>query len=204
VDMARTAERCRTSGDDALCGRFDDLARALGRESHWLLAAPEATAALVWNRLRQSGWSVDEIDQQLQIPGEAQFLRVRHVVTRESPALVRDLVGHAHWVTACVVTPDGEHVISAAWDNTLKVWDLATGRALATLEGHANRVTRCAVTPDGARVVSASDDHTLKVWDFALGRCLLTHRANAPYTAVATTLTIIIAGDAAGSLWFLD
>src|SRR6187402_710371 len=67
ADMARAAERCRASGDEALHGRFDDLARALGRESHWLRAAPEATAALVWNQLRRSGWSTEEIDQQLQV-----------------------------------------------------------------------------------------------------------------------------------------
>ena len=56
-------------------------------------------------------------------------------------------------------------MVSASDDKTLKVWDLASGRALATLEGHADRVRACAVTPDGRRVVSASYDKTLKVWD---------------------------------------
>jgi WD40 repeat protein len=57
-------------------------------------------------------------------------------------------------------------VISASGDQTLKVWDLESGRALATLESHAYVVSACAVTPDGRRVVSASGDETLKVWDF--------------------------------------
>src|SRR5262249_8169708 len=43
ADVARTAARCRASGDEAHGERFGDLARALGRESHWLRAAPEAT-----------------------------------------------------------------------------------------------------------------------------------------------------------------
>jgi NACHT domain len=55
AEVARAADRCRASGDEALCERFDDLSRALSRESHWLRAAPEATAALVWNRLRRLG-----------------------------------------------------------------------------------------------------------------------------------------------------
>jgi len=35
--------------------------------------------------------------------------------------------------------------IAGVEDETLKVWDLASGHALATLQGHANRVIGCAV-----------------------------------------------------------
>lgn len=76
---------------------------------------------------------------------------------------------HAYWVSSCAVTPDGRRVVSASSDQTLKVWDPESGRALATLEGHVGRVSVCAVTPDGRRVVSASWDQTLKVWDFKRG-----------------------------------
>ena len=72
------------------------------------------------------------------------------------------------------MTPDGRRVVSASHDNTLKVWDLESGRAVATLDGHAAWVTACAVTPDGRRVVSASDDNTLKVWDLETGRAVST------------------------------
>jgi WD40 repeat protein len=174
LDVARTAARYRASGDEAHLERFTDLARALGRESHWLRAAPEATAALVWNRLRRYGWTAIDLDAQLRVPVDADMLRVHHAATRESPTLVRSLEGHTSWVTACAVTPDGRHVVSASYDKTLKIWELASGRALATLEGHTARVTACAVTPDGRHVVSASWDETLKVWELASGRALAT------------------------------
>ncbi len=90
---------------------------------------------------------------------------------------------------ACAVTPDGRRVVSASADDTLKIWDLHSGVALATLEGHDKWVLACAVAPDGRHVVSASDDNTLKVWDLASSACLFTHRANAAYTAVAVTAT---------------
>jgi WD40 repeat protein len=116
---------------------------------------------------------------------------------------VATLEGHACGVTACAVTPDGRRVVSASEDKTLKVWNLESGRAVATLEGHAGSVWACAVAPDGRRVVSASEDRTLKVWDLETGACLLTHRASSAYHAVAATTTVIVAGDAAGSVWFL-
>jgi WD40 repeat protein len=174
ADVARTAARCRASSDEVHGERFADLARALGRESHWLRAAPEATAALVWNRLRRYGWTASDLDAQLRMPAATDFLRVRHAATRESPALVRNLKGHTWSVAACAVTPDGRHVVSASWDGTLKVWELGSGRVMATLEGHTDRLAACTVTPDGRHVVSASWDGTLKVWELGSGRAVAT------------------------------
>jgi WD40 repeat protein len=88
--------------------------------------------------------------------------------------LLRTLEGHSAGVWGVAVTSDGKRVVSAASDNTLKLWDLGTGLALRTLEGHSATVNGVAVTPDGKRAVSASSDHTLKVWDLASGLALRT------------------------------
>jgi hypothetical protein len=114
------------------------------------------------------------------------------------------LAGHTSWVTACAVTPDGRRVVSASRDKTLKVWELESGRAVATLKGHTGLVRACAVASHGRHVVSASYDQTLKVWDLATYTCCITHRGDAGYVAVAVSTTAVIAGDAAGTLWFLD
>jgi WD40 repeat protein len=42
------------------------------------------------------------------------------------------------------VFPDGRRVVSASDDRTLKVWDVATGKCVATLRGHSMGV-RCGV-----------------------------------------------------------
>lgn len=78
--------------------------------------------------------------------------------------------GHYGNVNALAVLKDGR-VISASDDNTLRVWDAATGQCLQILKGHTDSVTCVAALPDG-HVVSGSRDKTLRVWDSTKGRCL--------------------------------
>src|SRR5450755_1735608 len=81
------------------------------------------------------------------------------------------LTGHASWVRAVAVTPDGGRAVSASNDRTLKVWDLESGRELQTLSGHAGWVRAVALAPDDPwRAVSASSDRTIKVWELQSGR----------------------------------
>ena len=40
------------------------------------------------------------------------------------------------------VFPDGRRVVSGSSDNTVKVWDAATGGCVATLTGHSEMVWR--------------------------------------------------------------
>ena len=47
-------------------------------------------------------------------------------------------------VRGVAIFPDGRRVVSGSNDDTLKVWDVATGKCVATLEGHSGGV-RCGV-----------------------------------------------------------
>ena len=55
-------------------------------------------------------------------------------------------------------------MVTASDDQTARLWDAATGKALVTLEGHTDRVWSAAFSPDGTRVVTASFDKTAKIW----------------------------------------
>ncbi|WP_437581085.1 TIR domain-containing protein [Sorangium sp. So ce887] len=154
-------------------GELDLLYRAVRAESHWLREAPEALPELVDNRLRSAGWEAERVARTLEFRRGLPRLRLRHPV-RMWTGEERTLHGHSDSVNACAISPDGQRIVSASDDRTLKVWDLATGQLLSTLEGHSDSVNACAISPDGQRIVSASDDRTLKVWDLATGQLLST------------------------------
>eukprot|EP00404_Azadinium_spinosum_P007093 CAMPEP_0180443608 /NCGR_PEP_ID=MMETSP1036_2-20121128/14765_1 /TAXON_ID=632150 /ORGANISM="Azadinium spinosum, Strain 3D9" /LENGTH=413 /DNA_ID=CAMNT_0022449931 /DNA_START=140 /DNA_END=1377 /DNA_ORIENTATION=- len=85
---------------------------------------------------------------------------------------VLTLRGHSDAVNALAVLGPNR-VASASGDNTVKVWDLASGQCLATLTGHAKCVWAL-VLFDPRRLVSASADFTVKVWDLLRSRCAVT------------------------------
>ena len=89
-------------------------------------------------------------------------------------SLVRTLDGHTDWVRGVALSRDGRRAVSASQDETLKVWDVETGRELRTLRSLTGFVLGVALSGDGRRAVSACSDHTLRVWDVETGRELHT------------------------------
>jgi len=66
-------------------------------------------------------------------------------------------------------SPDGTRLAAGCTDQTVKLWDAATGQRLATLAGHAHGVNAVAFSPDGRRLASGSNDCTVRLWDAATG-----------------------------------
>lgn len=96
------------------------------------------------------------------------------VVDESWSSCLQTLEGHRSPVSSIAWSPDGSQLASASVDNTVKIWDPATGQCASTLEGHGNSVRSIAWSPDGSRLASASYDNTVRIWDPATGQCVST------------------------------
>ena len=84
------------------------------------------------------------------------------------------LAGHDGPVRSVAFSPNGQLVLSGSEDNTIRVWDVATGETVNALRGHGSSVRACAFSPDGQLVLSGGDDER-----FACGTCRLPRNARA-------------------------
>jgi WD40 repeat protein len=97
--------------------------------------------------------------------------------------------GHERIIGPVSFSPDGRRIVSGSmdwtieieeepWNQTIKVWDAATGAEVMTLRGHFGWILSIAFSPDGERIVSGSSDKTVKVWDAATGAEIMTLRGH--------------------------
>ena len=70
--------------------------------------------------------------------------------------------------------PDGGWVASGSADNTIRLWDVNSGRELRALMGHKNWIKSLAVSGNGQLLASGSNDRTVKLWNVSSGRELYT------------------------------
>ncbi|CEG64775.1 hypothetical protein RMATCC62417_01692 [Rhizopus microsporus] len=87
-----------------------------------------------------------------------------------NPYFVHTLMGHRDSVRA--VASHEHMIVSGSYDNTVRVWDIRTGRLIHVLEGHLQRVYSVVIDPDRNRCMSGSMDCHVRIWDLNTGECL--------------------------------
>lgn len=106
-------------------------------------------------------------------------------------------------------SPDSRIVASGGRDNSLRLWNAATGENLFTINGHENWVTSVAFNADGTLLASGSRDNSVRLWNARTGQMvgvLGHHRGDVTALAFTPDGSILASGgrDGAIKLWHLD
>ncbi|KAI8381231.1 guanine nucleotide-binding protein subunit beta-2-like 1 [Radiomyces spectabilis] len=96
----------------------------------------------------------------------------------------KSLLGHNHFVEDLAISSDGQYVLSASWDTTLRLWDLNTGVTTGRFVGHTKDVMSVSFSADNRQIVSGSRDRSIKLWN-TLGECKydLTHDGHSEWVS---------------------
>ncbi len=87
--------------------------------------------------------------------------------------LLQTLGGHSAFVWTADFSPDGSILATGSADNTIILWDIATGEPMgSTLSNHGGPVRRVSFSPDGERLASAGFDNLVILWDVASGQAI--------------------------------
>ncbi|MBM3495619.1 MAG: WD40 repeat domain-containing protein, partial [Armatimonadetes bacterium] len=189
---------------------LQEVRAALELSAHVLFRDPLQLAGQLAGRLLSSEHAeVRAMAGQAAPCGQARAVPSTASLRPPGTALLRTLEGHTGRVMSVALTADGKRAVSGSDDNTLRVWDLETGKTLRTLEGHTGWVMSVALTADGKRAVSGSDDKTLRVWDMETGKSLRTLEGHTgPVMSVALTAdgkrAVSGSGDKTLRVWDLE
>ena len=76
------------------------------------------------------------------------------------------LTGHTGVVVSADWVAGGNQAVTASWDRTAALWDLATQTMIQALAGHDMELTGAACHPAHRLIVTSSKDSTFRLWDF--------------------------------------
>src|SRR5262249_20622289 len=82
------------------------------------------------------------------------------------------LEGHTQEIYAVAFTPDGQRVVTGSYDRTLKLWEVTSGRLIATMTGHGAQVHAVTVSPRDGTIASGDFKGEIRLWDGRTGRLI--------------------------------
>lgn len=73
----------------------------------------------------------------------------------------KTLIGHEDWVRSVIATADGKTLASCSNDQTIRLWDVGSGKCAAVLRGHTHVVETICYATEAAQ--TAMTAHGLRV-----------------------------------------
>ncbi|RXN28406.1 40S ribosomal S6 [Labeo rohita] len=95
---------------------------------------------------------------------------------------------HSKAVTSVCFNKDSSQLLSASFDQTIRLHGLKSGKMLKEFRGHTAHINDVIFSHDGQHVISASADGTVKVWSMKTMEC--THTIKTPDIPEGTDITV--------------
>ncbi len=84
----------------------------------------------------------------------------------------RTFHGHQSWVSAIVVSADGQWLYSGSEDETIKEWNLQEGNCQRTFNGHQDWISTIVLSADEQSIYSTSENQKIiQEWNLKEGIC---------------------------------
>jgi WD40 repeat protein len=175
----------------------------------WRLAqdAPPRWSARLLQRLEVLDGLAQDRGEQEELLRLARAWHDPHLASLIRPRAVWD--GHEAGVYCLAISADGRLLASGGGDHRVRLWDVAAGREVRTLEGHADAVTHLAVSPRGKVLVSGGGEGSVHFWRLPGGEPLGTrarplHTSGVICLAVPTRGRLIASTATRGDVWVWD
>ncbi|MGE0760162.1 MAG: hypothetical protein AB7O38_24330, partial [Pirellulaceae bacterium] len=171
VELSSDGRRALTAHPTENCVRLWDVVSS--REIRGFGSQPDSEPPLLdLNRLGGSVWSarfVAGADRILTVGGNQALLWDLREETPHREPLMR-FSPHAA-VVSVDYSPDGKLLVTGSWDNSARIWDVASGKDIQQLVGAHTGTVNCATfSPEGKFVLTTSDDKTARLWDRSTGQ----------------------------------
>lgn len=90
----------------------------------------------------------------------------------ETIPIINYQLGHAVNLSSAALSNNGKFVLTGSYENTVKLWDVATGKLLKTLKGHKGYLVSLSFSNDDTKIVSVDSYRNIIIWNTDTGKNL--------------------------------
>ncbi|CAN3373016.1 hypothetical protein DIURU_002906 [Diutina rugosa] len=166
VDVSPSGQWMVTGGKDGVA-----IVWHLGDDGHWALHSSYSG-----HSGSVSSVAIARVDPpQFIITAGADLTIKKWKITKgENSTAIYTRRAHDKEINAVDISPNDEHLATASYDKTAKIWDIDSGETRGVLRGHRRGLWDIAFSPYAPQVATASGDKTAKVWSLQTFGCVQT------------------------------
>ena len=131
-------------------------------------------------------------------------LQMREIDTKK---IVRKFEGHTETISSLQLSQDGKRLLTASWDGSIRLWDIATGLMERKFTGTQGAVHAAIFNLSEKFIFTAGADRTIRMWETDTGKLVKTfigHQGEVTSLQLTSDEKMLISHSLDGSTKFWD